>query len=229
MDPADLLDLISTTRAIRRYQDAPIPDEDLNRIMFAATRAPSGSNRQNTRFLVLRDGPRATQAKAILGAAARKGWGEKFKDDGYSSGSGVNPDSAKARFARSMQHYVDNFERTPVVVLLCYRPRHHSIADGGGVFPAAQNLLLAARALGYGGVLAGWQQTVETELRELLGIPDEFELAITITLGRPEGGHGPVRRLPLDQVVFDDNWESSAPWASDPPGTRFTQAGPPPE
>jgi len=227
MQADDLLELIATTRAIRRYDEAPIPSDDLAKIMFAATRAPSGSNRQSTRYVVLRDGPRAVKAKALLGESARQGWGDKYTADQYEAGSGADVDSPKARFARSMQHYVDNFEQVPVVVLLCFRPRHHSVADGGGVFPAAQNLLLAARALGYGGVLTGWHKSVEGELTDLLGIPDEFDIAITITLGRPLGQHGPVRRLPMGQVVFDDHWDSTAQWAIDPPGTRFTQAGPP--
>jgi nitroreductase len=95
------------------------------------------------------------------------------------------------------------------------------------VFPACQNLLLAARALGYGGVLTGWHMGAEAELRELLGIPEEVFMAGTITLGRPEGGHGPVRRRPLSDLVYLDGWGAPAEWAVDPPGTRHTAAGPP--
>ena len=88
-------------------------------------------------------------------------------------------------------------------------------------------LLLAARALGYGGVLTGWHGLVEPQLRELLGIPDDVFMAATITLGKPAGRHGPVRRRPLGELVYDDAWGAPAPWAVDPPGTRHTQAGPP--
>ena len=94
------------------------------------------------------------------------------------------------------------------------------------MYPACQNLLLAARALGYGGVMTGWHATVESELRQILSIPDEVAICATIPLGRPLGNHGPVRRLPLADVVFDGAWNRSAPWAVDPEGTRF--AGPPP-
>jgi nitroreductase len=94
------------------------------------------------------------------------------------------------------------------------------------VYPACQNLLLAARALGYGGVLTMWHLFVEAELRSLLAVPDDVVLAGCIPLGRPEGSHGPVRRRPLPEVVFDDAWDSPAPWAADPPGTRFA-GGPP--
>ena len=222
-----LLEGLATTRAIRRYRDEPIPDDDLATILFSATRAPTGSNRQGFRFVVLRDGDRAIEAKALLGRTFRNGWATKQVTDRYEEGSGAVDDSPKARMARTMQHFVDNFERTPVVVLACVRKRHEGILDGASVYPACQNLLLAARALGYGGVLTGWHRLVDRELRELLGIPDEYHIAATIPLGRPVGNHGPVRRRPAGELVFDDEWDRSAPWAVDPPGTRFTQAGPP--
>jgi hypothetical protein len=76
-------------------------------------------------------------------------------------------------------------------------------------------------------VLTGWHATREAELRDLLGIPPEAFVAATITLGKPVGGHGPVRRRPIAELVYDDEWAGPAPWAIDPPGTTFTSAGPP--
>ncbi len=227
VEPVGLLEGLATTRAIRRYRPDPISDDDLATILYSATRAPTGSNRQNFRFLVLRDGPVATEAKGLLGEAFRQGWAAKRTTDGYDAGSGGLDDSPKARMARAMQYFVDNFEQTPVVVLACVRPRHGGLQDGGSVFPACQNLLLAARALGYGGVLTGWHRDVEDELRDLVGIPEEWVIATTIPLGRPLGSHGPVRRRPLSELVFDDTWGGAAPWAVDPADARFTQAGPP--
>ncbi len=227
MPHVDLLEGIATTRAIRRYRDEPIPPDDLATIMFAATRAPTGSNRQNYRLLVLTDGPAATEAKALLGQSFRAGWNAKRTTDGYEAGSGQLDESPKARMARTMQHFVDNFERTPAVVLPCIRSRHHDLVDGASIYPACQNLLLAARALGYGGVMTGWHRPVEDELRALLGIPDDHRIAVTIPLGRPQGRHGPVRRRPLRELVFSDRWDEPADWAVDPPGTAHTAAGPP--
>jgi nitroreductase len=122
-----------------------------------------------------------------------------------------------------MQHFVDHFEEIPVVVLVCLQLGHYradSMTSGASVYPACQNLLLAARALGYGGVLTMWHFFVEDELRAELRIPEDFAIAATIALGRPQGAHGPVRRRPLREVVFDDEWEGAAPWAVDPAGTR---------
>lgn len=222
--PPDLLTGLATTRAIRRLAPDPIPDDDLATIMWHATRAPSGTNRQPFRFVVLRDGERAERAKALLARGFRDGWATKTRDAGYESGSAVDPSSRKGRQRAAMQHMVDHFEQTPVVVLAClvrYRPPNPY--EGASVYPACQNLLLAARALGYGGVLTAWHGAVEPELRELLEIPDGVAIHATIPLGRPLGRHGPVRRLPLAELVYDGGWEQPAAWAVDPPGTEFVK------
>ncbi len=149
-------------------------------------------------------------------------------NDGYDSGSGTVENSPKARMAATMQRYVDEFERVPVLVLPCLvRYREPTPFEGASIFPSCQNLLLAARALGYGGVLTGWHFAVEDELRRLLGVPEGVFMAATITIGRPEGSHGPVRRRPLSELVFGETWDAPPPWAVDPVGTRHTAAGPP--
>jgi nitroreductase len=226
-DQIGLLEGLMTTRAIRRYRDEPIPSAALRAMLFAATRAPSGSNRQPFRFLVLTDGPKAQKAKELIGGAARAMWRAKRQADGYDQGSGARADSPKARMANAMQHYVDEFERAPALILPCLvRYREPSIFEGASIYPAVQNLLLAARGLGYGGVITGFHGAVDGELRALLNIPENVAISATLTLGRPEGHHGPVRRRPMNELVFEETWGDSPDWAVDPPGTRFTSAGP---
>ncbi len=88
-------------------------------------------------------------------------------------------------------------------------------------------MLLAARALGYGGVLTGFHGAVYNELVELLELPENALMAATVTLGKPVGNHGPVRRRPMAELVYEETWGQSPDWAIDPPGTRHTSAGPP--
>jgi nitroreductase len=225
-EQADLvLGTIATTRAVRRYRDEPVPDEDLSRILFAATRAPSGSNRQPVRFLVLRGSDTARAAKGLIGGAARGIWAAKRTADGYDQGSGADPSSPKARTAATMEHFVEHFEDIPVVILVTavrHRPGPEETI-GASIYPACQNLLLAARALGYGGVMMTWHRAVEDELRALLDVPDDVFMAATITMGRPAGGHGTVRRMPLEAFVYEDGWERAADWTIEPPGTRHTR------
>jgi nitroreductase len=223
-----LIEGICTTRAIRRYRDEPVPERVLRDILFAASRAPSGSNRQPFRFLVLTDGPKATAAKELIAAGARAAWDAKRAMDGYDRGSGTDQRSPKAAMARTMQAYVDQLHEVPVMILPCLvRHRIANPVEGASIYPACQNLLLAARAYGYGGVMTSWNLMVDAELRVLLGIPDNVLVAAAISLGRPQGHHGPVRRRPLDELVYLDEWGAVAPFAVDPPGTRHTAAGPP--
>src|SRR5260370_27900257 len=112
-----LIDGLISTRAIRRYTDEPIPDRALRDILFIATRAPSGSNRQPFRFVVLTDSPTAVAAKRLIADAAQRVWAAKRERDGYTQGSAERPDSPKSRMARTMEQYVDAFAFLPVLIL----------------------------------------------------------------------------------------------------------------
>ena len=85
MDPEatypELLDALATARTIHRYRSDAVPEEDLDRILHAATRAPSGSNAQPFRFLVLRDGEETQPARALLGDSFRSNWSRKSSDE----------------------------------------------------------------------------------------------------------------------------------------------------
>jgi len=227
-DTVGLLEGLCSTRAIRRYTDKPIPAHVLRDILFAATRAPSGSNRQPFRFIVLQDGPNARAAKRLIQESAVAFWQAKRQADGYSVGSGRDPNSPKAKMARVMDYYVENLAQAPVLVLPCLvRYREPQLIEGASVYPAVQNLLLAARALGYGGVITGFHGPVTQALQSLLNIPENAVITCTVTLGQPAGNHGPVRRRPMSELVFGEQWGEAPQWAVDPSGTRYTQAGPP--
>ena len=212
-----LLEGLRTTRAIRRYTDEPIPDADLAEILWYAGRAPSGTNRQAFRFLVLRrDDAEASEARALLGRSFRESWVGKQASMGVRVGTGDPSDGPKERMAASRQHYVDHLEQTPVIVLVALeRYRSPSPYEGASVYPACQNLLLAARALGYGGALTGFHHAVEDELRTMLGVPDGVALSACITLGVPAGRHGPLRRKPIVDLVHDGRWGRRATWIPD--------------
>jgi nitroreductase len=219
----DLLDGIATARSIRRYLPDPVPEDALAKILWAGTRAPSGTNRQPFRFIVLRDTGTAREIKGLMGAAFRRGWGHKSNAEIWGKEGDAAGSTRRVRSMEAMQHFVDHFEQIPVVVLACFlRYRDADHGEGASVFPACQNILLAARALGYGACFSGWHRLVEKELRERLGIPDEVVLSLTITIGKPAGRHGPLRRFPARELIYEDRWGHEAAWVVDPPGSRFS-------
>ena len=201
----DVFDAMRTNRAVRRYRLDAVPDDVLRRCLEAATWAPSGSNRQPWRFVVLR----SPEVRAVLGPAYRRGWAEMGAGYGLSE---VDPDdnSPRARMGRTMQEFVDNFESVPVYVLFCVegRGRPPLLSDGASIYPAMQNFMLAARAHGLGTVPTTWFAYAEDELRQVVGIPDEWLIAALLPVGYPRGGHGPVRRRPVDDFVRLDQWEA---------------------
>ena len=209
---------IVTTRSIRRYLPHDIPEEDLNTIMFAATRAPSGHNSQPFRFIVLRRTDDAAAARELLARGFASSWQSERQEPS------PGDDSRWARMARAMNAFVDGIADAPVIVIACNRDRHRrtDMTAGASVYPACQNLLLAARALGYGGVMTQWHHPVQRELTEVLALPEDAVIAGVIPLGRPAGGHGPVRRLPLPDLVYENRYGEPAAWAQDPEGTRYS-------
>jgi nitroreductase len=200
----DVFEAMRTNLAVRRYREDPVDDDILRRCLEAATWAPSGSNRQAWHFVVLR----SPEARALLGPAYRQGWADMAGGYGVDE---IDPDdhSPRARMGRTMRHFVDNFERVPAYVLFCVqqRERRLALADGASIYPAVQNFLLAARAQGLGAVMTTWYLYREAELRELVGIPDDWLLAGLVTVGWPMGSHKPVRRRPLEEVACRDRWD----------------------
>ena len=228
-EEVSLYEGLLTTRAIRRYTDEPVPEEALRDILFAATRAPSGSNRQPFRFIVLTDGPVAREAKRLIGEGARRSGPPSGRPTGTTPGRAPTPTRPRRAWPAPCSTTSTPTNRCrsscwPASGATAGTPH---TTDGASLYPACQNLLLAARALGFGGVMTGWQFAADAELRALLHIPDEIEIMATITLGRPQGHHGPVRRRPLPELVYGERWGEAPAWAVDPAGAAHTSAGPP--
>ena len=205
----DLFDAMSTARAIRRFKPDPVPDDVLHRCLEAATWAPSGGNSQPWKFVVLK----SPEVRAILGETYRKSWATNMGNYGVTGDEAPDDMSPRARMARSMVHFVDNFEAIPVYVLFCLKHRGAgrmpSLHEGGSIYPAMQNFVLAARGEGLGTVVTTFFLNAEKELRELIGIPDSWYLAGLLPLGYPVGKHGPLRRRPVEDVTYADKWDTA--------------------
>jgi nitroreductase len=198
---------MSTARTIRRFTDEPVDDGTLARCLEAATWAPNGANAQGWRFIVLRS-PELRVAVAVAAARALEviepvyGMSRPADDD----------DSRRARTDRATYELHDRAGEFTSVLFT--QQRFSTASDlllGGSIFPAMQNFLLAARALGLGACLTSWASYGgEHLLREATGIPDDWMLAGHVVVGWPRGNHGPVRRRPLSEVVFLDRWDQAA-------------------
>ena len=133
------IEAMATARSFHRYRFDPIPEQDLGRILWAATRAPSGTNRQPYRFIVLRDTTGGRPARQLLGDGFRRGWAHKVGAEGWQKEGDEGRSSRRIRSMEAMQKFVDDFEKIPVIVLACmhrYREPHHG--EGASIFPACR-------------------------------------------------------------------------------------------
>lgn len=197
----EVLEAIRTCRAIRHLRPDDVPETTVRELLEAATCAPSPGNSQGWDFVVVREGEVRGQLATIL------------RD-------GVRPllppvpeggDPARRRLLASAHHLLDHALEVPVWILVCGRPVYPASAPSAdwiapAVYPAAQNLLLAARGLGLGATFTTWHMPSEAAVRSLLGIPADARIAVTIPVGWPAKPSGPVRRKPLDEVVHWDRW-----------------------
>jgi nitroreductase len=197
----ELFKALHTQRAIRRFKSDPVPDELVRRVLDAAIRAPSGGNSQPWVFLVLKD----ADLKSRVGAFYKQGW-----DHAGLSRLATDPDPSRARVYSSASYLAERMGEASVLILVCVRGSggRVSTTSGASIYPAVQNLMLAAMGLGLGTVLTTVHRHREAEIKALLGIPQDVDTVALVPMGYPAEGvrFGPTRRRPLEEVAFRDTW-----------------------
>ncbi len=203
MTTADRLNVIPlgeamfSQRAIRRFRPDPIPADVMQDIMQAAIRAPNGGNNQGWHFIVVQD----EEVRRKLGDLYHEAWWAKRADAGIMGPQDIPPGPSSMRSAMRLANEIGD---APVMVLVCATAQGAQAA--GSVIPAAQNMLLAARAFGIGGTIATLHPVVDERVHELFGIPDEAQVVYCMPFGYPRGNFGPVTRRPLNEVCSYDRW-----------------------
>jgi nitroreductase len=192
-------------RSIRRFRSDPIPVEDLQLIMDAAVKAPSGGNRQPARFLVLNDPEIIRQ----FGALYREAWWAKRRDE-KRPWTRREEIPAEDRGSSAAARLADEIKDAPCIILALTTMKN----GASSVIPSVQNLMLAARALGIGSVPTTLHAQVLDRVYALLGIPPEMEFHLCIPLGYPRGRFGPTQRVPAAEVTSLNRWAAPAPWAA---------------
>jgi nitroreductase len=200
---SDLFEIIQTTRSMRRLKPDLVPPDLIRKILEAGVSAPSGGNMQRWRFLVVRD----PKVKKTVGAYYKRAWDEIARPR-YSQGDPA-PGTSPERFSRMLdaaQYLADHIHEAPIWIIPCMQGANPTRTAGSSIYPAVQNMLLAARALGLGATLTTLYLNFEREVEAALGLPADVHSYALIPIGYPMGRFGPVRRVPLAEVVFADQW-----------------------
>ena len=202
----ELFEAIYTLRSMRRLKPDPIPDEVLRTILDAAIRAPSGANRQRWAFIVVRD----RALKDAIAPIYRAAWYE-MKARLYQEPPPLPTEADRRRWERivaSSEHLAEHLAEAPVWIFPCLQvgAARASLHVGSSIYPAVQNLMLAARALGIGSTLTTLYLREQARVNGLLGLPEGWDTAALIPLGYPQGRWGTAARQPVETVVFGERF-----------------------
>ncbi|MFI5394862.1 MAG: nitroreductase family protein [Candidatus Binatia bacterium] len=215
-DDIGVFEAMYQLRAMRRFKPDPVPDGLIWKILEAGTKAPSGSNSQVWRFIVVRD----LDGKRFIQERYKRAW-DRYAQANLEAAAAKNPPPAKElgsrlRMARTAAGLAERMHETPVLLLVCMVPRADLPTVEGrqrnpaglyaSIFPAVQNMLLAVRALGLGAVLTTLHLLYEDEIKERFGIPSEVDTVALLPIGYPKGKFGPTRRRPVHEVTYWEKW-----------------------
>jgi nitroreductase len=198
----EALEVLETARAMRYLKPDPVPEELLRKLVWGATRASSPGNSQGWEFVVVRE--RATKER--LGAAVRERMARGLRAMPAAS-------EVQRRMLAGANHLLEGFAEVPAWIVICgrkiYPPQAPSEAMvWSTVYPAGQNLIVTARALGLGATFTTFHMAAEKEFRAELGIPADVYLGVSVAVGWPARAHGPVARRPVEEVIHWERWGS---------------------
>ena len=197
----DVFEAMETCRAMRQLKADPVPAELVDRIIWAATRAPSPGNSQGWDFVVVDD----PEPKRRIAAAVRVAMADRVA-------AMPRVDRTTRLMLDGTARLIDTLDQAPVIIFVTgpviYPPgAPREQFTWSALYPAAQNILLAARALGLGTTFTTMHMTAEPTVREVLGLPEHIKIAAMIPLGWPDAAFGPVKRRPVDDFVHRNHWE----------------------
>jgi len=197
----DVFEAMQTCRAIRYLKADPVSEELIEQVITAATWAPSPGNSQGRDFVVVTDPDKRRAIGAAIGAAMTDRVAAMDR-----------PDKTHRLMLDGTGHLVETLETCPVLIFVCGKtvypyssPRESFVWSS--IYPAAQNLIVAARALGLGTVFTTFQGVADAVIRDTLDIPDDVHIGCMIPMGWPNAKFGPVKRQPYDKVVHRDRWQ----------------------
>ncbi|MFT4570563.1 MAG: nitroreductase [Hyphomicrobiaceae bacterium] len=232
---ADLFEIMYSCRAMRRFKPDPIPEAVIEQLIDAAIQCPSGSNAQNWKFVVVRDRDKLTEIQKLwktswafygetVNAVLRPGEDPAAKARQSKAGTYMvdhmhevpalifvcakRDDVLAEAFASpsTLMAAIRHFGLGGALNLITSGSKTSIQAAGGAAFPAVQNLLLAARALGLGAVLTTPHLFQPGAYEKIVGIPAEATLCAVIPVGYPLGKFGPIRRPPAQDAMSWDTY-----------------------
>jgi len=188
--------VVTRQRACRSFSTEPVDDDAIELLLTAATFAPSAENKQPWDFVVVRD----DATRAAIGDLSRRAWDANGR--AFSEG----------RLTPEMLADVDHgatggVANAPVNIIVCADVQRGLEATiPSSIFPAVQNLLLAATALGLGSALTTITTGFRSEMQALLALPDHVRPVALVPIGHAARALGPPRRAPFNEHTHRERY-----------------------
>ena len=204
----DIFDAMYHCRAMRRLDTKEVPEELLVKLVDAASQAPSGSNMQNGRWIVVRDGEVKQKLAKLNETAVTAYVGPQVDRPGSLPHQSTEK---RKRMLDSVIWQMEHMHEIPALVIACmeFGEKVDGLAmarGGGSIWPGIQNLLLAARALGLGAAPTTLALQDQDAVRKVLNLPETMGAFCLIPVGYPLGNFGPVSRKPVEEIMRFDGW-----------------------
>lgn len=188
----DFSEVVAVRRSVRKLEETMIPDDALNRVLEAGRWAPSASNSQPWRFVVVTDSDVKKEISWVCTEFSRKAWA-KFSPQGarYLAERGGSWDKAY-------------MQKIPVLIAVCYKllENMHEELVLASAWAAVENILLAATNEGLGScIYTFYSKKEEDRLKKILRVPDDHRIAALIQLGYASTRTPLPSRKPLKEVV----------------------------
>ena len=193
---------------MRRLDTRPVDKDLLIKLVDAGNQAPSGSNLQGARWVIVSDDDQKNKLAALNKAAVDVYAG--ITSSRQASLPHQNA-SKRARMLNAVRWQAEQMQEIPALIIACYefdQPVSNPNAAAGSIWPGVQNVLLAARALGLGAAPTTLGLNPREKVKEILNLPDTVEAVCLIPVGYPLGNFGPVTRLPVEETLHWNQWGS---------------------
>ena len=204
----DIWEVMFTQRAIRYWVEEPVSRELIERVIEAASKAPSGSNHQPWMFVVADRDPVKTSI-----AEALRDYYEEGPLKTLVESSQKTEDSSQRLMMSGAENFFTNLRTAPAIIIPClYKltsptSEMNTLVAGSSIYLAVQNMLLAARALGLGTLMTTSHSLIEEVIRDVCKIPDDAQPAALIPIGFPAVKFGPTKRKPVRDIIAWNQWK----------------------
>ena len=207
----NVFEAIYTSRALRRFTTDPVPEDVIFQLIDAGIRAPTGHNSQDWRFVVVT----SPDAKQKMQEWSERAWTLAFPQ--YQEDGTIDALPRTQRLSiQSVKDLAHSLASVPLIIVVCGLKGKHS-SPGGSHFPAVQNMLLAARALGLGGSIFNLPMVGGNQMYDLLGISESNEIYCCVPIGYPTDTPGPLSRKPVKKVAYLERFGEQWPFANEQP------------